>query len=116
MTREASPGGADLARIREVVRFYKSPHVQELLERFREHVLVAIRDSRQLKQLVHSLKSRLKDPDHLHGKLVRKWREAQESGRRFDIASDNLLARITDLVGVRILHLHTSQARDIDQA
>lgn len=53
--------------------------------------------------LVHSVKSRMKDYDHLREKLIRKWVEGGA------ISRDNLFSRITDFAGVRVLHLHTEQ-------
>lgn len=53
--------------------------------------------------IVHSVKMRLKEPDHLREKLNRKW--------NYDgpIGPDNLFDRITDLAGVRVLHVYQAQ-------
>jgi ppGpp synthetase/RelA/SpoT-type nucleotidyltranferase len=61
---------------------------------------------------IHSLKTRIKDPEHLRDKLRRKAHAALSGGPAFDITPDNLPTKINDLVGVRLIHLHTSQ---IDQ-
>lgn len=53
--------------------------------------------------VIHSIKWRLKDPDHLREKLGRKWNEDNP------MTSENLFSRITDLAGVRILHLYQDQ-------
>lgn len=53
--------------------------------------------------IVHSVKMRLKDPDHLRKKLERKWSEDAPVG------PDNLLDKITDLAGVRVLHVYQDQ-------
>ncbi len=55
---------------------------------------------RQVSQ-VHSLKARTKDPEHLIEKIIRKRIEI----RQRDINLENYLKEITDLVGVRALHL-----------
>src|SRR6266851_2458458 len=55
---------------------------------------------RQIKQ-VHSLKMRVKDPEHLGEKIIRKKLEEPERA----ITLDNYEVEITDLVGVRALHL-----------
>jgi putative GTP pyrophosphokinase len=60
--------------------------------------------------VVHSVKSRLKDPQHLAEKIRRKM----EDGRT--INSDNLFSEITDLIGVRILHLYQEQITVINSA
>lgn len=57
--------------------------------------------------LVHSLKSRLKDPQHLMDKLQRKDTEENP------ITPDNVFNRITDLAGIRVLHLYQKQFADI---
>lgn len=69
-----------------------------------------------LRRLYHSYLWRLKDPEHLRAKLRRKQDQCREVGTSFDITEDNLDARITDLVGFRLLHLHTSQFKSINSA
>ncbi len=53
--------------------------------------------------IVHSVKMRLKDPDHLKAKLERKWKDDDP------ITPDNLFERVTDLAGVRVLHVYQDQ-------
>ena len=53
--------------------------------------------------IVHSVKMRLKDPDHLRRKLEKKWHDGTSIG------PDNLFDEITDLAGVRVLHVHQDQ-------
>ncbi|WP_059050385.1 RelA/SpoT domain-containing protein [Paenibacillus senegalimassiliensis] len=53
--------------------------------------------------VIHSIKSRLKDPEHLRDKLERKWNEENP------ILIDNFFSRITDLAGIRVLHLYHDQ-------
>lgn len=53
--------------------------------------------------VIHSIKYRLKDKNHLVDKIKRKWDE------KGPINGDNLFEKITDLAGVRILHLYPSQ-------
>lgn len=60
--------------------------------------------------IVHSLKSRLKDPSHLEEKLLRK----DDSNNPITI--DNVFERITDLAGVRVLHLYQQQFTEIHKA
>lgn len=59
-------------------------------------------------EVVHSYKRRLKDKAHLREKLIRKF----ESGA--DITEDNFFTMITDLAGVRILHLFQGDFGAID--
>jgi putative GTP pyrophosphokinase len=53
--------------------------------------------------VVHSIRSRMKDEDHLREKLARK----RENGEQ--VVAQDLLDRITDLAGVRVLHLYQAQ-------
>jgi putative GTP pyrophosphokinase len=59
--------------------------------------------------LVHSVKSRLKDLDHLRDKIVRKWPDGP-------ISTDSLFSRVTDLAGVRVIHLYSQQFAEIHAA
>ena len=97
------------------------PLVQQYLEKkhlvlnFQESILGPLNGSKELKPLVHSIRSRLKDPDHLRDKLLRKLRKRQKEGKGLDITPENLLTKITDLGGIRVLHLHTKQVEMIDK-
>jgi ppGpp synthetase/RelA/SpoT-type nucleotidyltranferase len=53
--------------------------------------------------VIHSLRSRLKDPDHLKDKIDRKIMQ----GRK--ITRENLFREVTDLLGVRVLHIYQDQ-------
>lgn len=75
----------------------------------------AILGSPKLMAHVHSTKWRLKDPEHLEDKLLRKLLETKQNGKPFTISEKNLLWRINDLAGFRILHLHTQQIVAIDR-
>jgi putative GTP pyrophosphokinase len=59
---------------------------------------------------VHSVKSRLKDSGHLKEKIVRKQADGDP------ISAENLFDRVTDLAGVRVLHLYQEQSRAIHAA
>lgn len=60
--------------------------------------------------IIHSIKSRLKDPAHLSDKLKRKLDGGKE------INKDNIFTEITDFIGVRVLHLHQEQFIKINQS
>ena len=55
---------------------------------------------------IHSIRYRLKDEDHLRKKLQRKFAEVE-------LSDDDFFRRITDLCGVRVLHLHQAQFVEI---
>ncbi|MDA8127687.1 MAG: RelA/SpoT domain-containing protein [Betaproteobacteria bacterium] len=93
----------------QLVKLYRD-HTH-LFQYFQEGVISALRLDPKLNTdplpIIHSIKTRLKDPDHLADKIKRKEAE----GRL--ITKDNLFNEITDLAGVRILHLHQAQAKPI---
>lgn len=60
--------------------------------------------------IIHSIKSRFKDPEHLRQKLVRKLKSGKE------ITTENLFTEITDFIGVRVLHLYQDQFIEINEA
>ena len=69
----------------------------------------------ELQNYVHSMKSRIKDPEHLRDKLLRKLGDYKPEGQNFPITEQNLFTKINDLAGLRILHLHTRQFKDINR-
>jgi ppGpp synthetase/RelA/SpoT-type nucleotidyltranferase len=75
----------------------------------------AILGSPKLMAHVHSTKARLKEPERLEDKLLRKLTDAKVKKRPFTISEKNLLYKINDLAGFRILHLHTEQIISINR-
>ncbi len=63
---------------------------------------------RQIKE-VHSLKMRIKDPEHLIEKIIRK--RVENPDREF--TSENYQKQITDLIGIRALHLFKDEWKPI---
>lgn len=57
--------------------------------------------------VIHSIKTRIKDPEHLRDKLYRKLEEGK------NINKENFRFEITDLVGIRILYLYQDQFKII---
>ncbi|MBU0631772.1 RelA/SpoT domain-containing protein [bacterium] len=53
--------------------------------------------------IVHSLKARIKDREHLREKLKRKFTKGEE------INDTNFFEQITDFAGVRVIHLYQDQ-------
>ena len=60
---------------------------------------------------VHSVRWRVKDPEHLMEKIVRK--RSAKSEKYLSIDTSNYMKIITDLVGVRILHLFKYEWKNI---
>lgn len=77
-----------------------------VVAQFHKNLLNTLINSAELEPLVHSFRSRIKARDHFADKLLRKVRDPKG---KFDITSKNLLTKINDIAGIRILHLHTSQ-------
>ena len=73
-------------------------------------LLGTFRGDPTLSKLIHFSKFRTKDPDHLEGKLIRKL---TESGGQVSVDEGNIFDFVDDLAGVRLIHLHTEQIRDI---
>lgn len=107
----AVPGRSQLAEIDSLVQHYKNN--LKLLDTLRQQLVSAVMGARFFEH-IHSVRSRLKAPEHLRDKLIRKAQESHEKGKPFRINTANLFYRINDLVGLRILHLHTQQFEPID--
>jgi ppGpp synthetase/RelA/SpoT-type nucleotidyltranferase len=55
---------------------------------------------------VHTVRSRVKDPEHLIAKLIRKTPDRKEKyGSNFQFTIQNYKDEITDLIGVRAIHI-----------
>src|SRR4051812_28873770 len=90
----------------------EAEQVEELVLHFAENresftlLLESLRlvvDSPVLRDLYHSARWRVKDPDHLRRKLRLKLLEAKSTDKVFDLTIENLFERITDLAGIRLL-------------
>ncbi|WGE90721.1 RelA/SpoT domain-containing protein [Actinobacillus genomosp. 1] len=68
----------------------------------------------QINKYVHSYKSREKEDSHLDEKITRKNKERRKEGLSA-IDKDNIFHLITDIYGIRILHLHHKQFQFIHQ-
>lgn len=88
-------------------------------ELLHDKLLSYIRRDPILKNLVHSYKSRFKDLDHLKSKIERKNIEDSllpEEDQQGPITKENIKDRITDICGIRILHLYIGQFEGIHKA
>jgi putative GTP pyrophosphokinase len=105
---------ADQTWVDELLSAYDE-HLDRI-ELFRNQLMQALVSAASLGPHVHSFRSRIKEREHLREKLLRKKSESDAQGREFPITADNLLEKINDLAGVRLLHLYTRQIRSIDSA
>jgi putative GTP pyrophosphokinase len=105
------PGKRDLKLIESLVECAKEN--EKLFSNLLNILFGTFSSDEQLMAHVHSMKWRIKTPNHLRDKLIRKWIESRVKGREFSINRDNLFVKINDLAGFRILHLHTRQFEQI---
>jgi putative GTP pyrophosphokinase len=82
----------------------QSEHLRESAELFAKII--------QKFDKVHSVRWRLKETDHLLEKIVRK--RAEGSTKYADISVGNYFERVTDLIGIRALHLFKEDCFEID--
>jgi len=110
----AGPTRAERKKIADLVDHYhlNQDRFIQFLSQLRELFL----NEKPLIKHIHSIKARLKDREHLRRKLTQKLEETKTNGRPFKITKENLFSKVNDLVGIRILHLHTRQMEEIDQA
>jgi ppGpp synthetase/RelA/SpoT-type nucleotidyltranferase len=63
---------------------------------------------------IHSVKSRVKDPEHLIEKIIRKTPDRKKKyGEDFQFTVENYKEQITDLIGVRVIHIFKEEWEDI---
>ena len=103
---------AELKLIDNLVRHYVAN--QQSFTLLLSQLTEFVNTSNKLKKLTHSVKGRVKDPEHLRAKLIRKGLEAKSGGEVFPYTRENLFQKINDLAGFRILHLHTTQIEAIN--
>lgn len=101
----------DLRVIDELLQIFDQN--RDRISLFLDQLRVAISESKKLAPHIHSIRWRIKERDHLKDKLMRKFIEAKTKKKPFKVTSENLLERVTDLAGLRILHLHTRQIVEI---
>lgn len=80
------------------------------------YLLDQLTNDARLKPFIHSGKYRTKDPAHLIEKLIRKELERKSLAKEVRpplVSAKNILDRVGDLAGVRLLHLHTKQMANI---
>lgn len=101
----------DKAFIERSVRRYISN--KDIYDALGDALFRTLTKSEALAPFVHSFKYRIKDPSSLRIKLDRKLKERGKRG--WGINDGNIFQKVNDLVGIRILHLHTSQIVSIDR-
>lgn len=105
-----------IKQIENLVTLFKSSDNKHRFEAFAKQIYNLLSEHPRLRPHIHSLKYRVKEPEHLKHKLMRKAKDALLEGKQFNIHEGNLFKKIDDLAGVRLLHLHTEQMTDINKA
>lgn len=99
---------AEQKRADALVRHYEANRA--IFEASQGALLSLITANRKIMDNVHFVKSRLKDPEHLRAKLLRKFEDAKKKkGKPFNCDSRNLFTKINDLIGLRLIHLSRRQ-------
>lgn len=111
--KPASITKAESAKIDKLVEHYRQNQV--LFNRLVKGLHTLFTENDKLPSFIHSIKWRVKDPEHLRDKLCRRLLQAKVEKEKFGITRENLFEQINDLAGVRLLHLHTTQIEKIDQ-
>ena len=88
---------------------------KHLFEIFAKSLIVHLAENQELAPYIHFLKYRVKDPQDLRNKLIKRAINAASAGSNLEITKDNLFTQINDLAGVKILHLHTEQLEAINR-
>lgn len=91
--------------VKDKERLFK-PFLRGVAEFFEVHP----RLNAQSPPVVHSVKSRLKDYEHLKDKIMR------QRNKGVQITDQNVFKKLTDIAGVRVLHLHQDQLLQIHEA
>ncbi|MDZ5034843.1 GTP pyrophosphokinase, partial [Clostridium perfringens] len=66
--------------------------------------------------MIHSVKSRIKEPDRLIEKIIRKTEDRKlKYGEDFQFALENYKNQINDLIGIRVIHIFKDQWQDIHE-
>lgn len=102
---------ADIDNFNAVIEYYNASDTQFTLTHFSRTVKDFFESNPRLNKpplpLVHSVKSRIKNPEHLLDKLERKKQKG------IYITPETLFNEVTDLIGVRVLHLFQEQFCEI---
>lgn len=110
--KQPTLSAAQMRLIANMVQHYVDN--QKLFINLLNNLESCVKTSEKLTNLAHSVKGRIKDPEHLRAKLIRKGLEAKSKGESFPYTQENLFQKINDLAGFRILHLHTKQIEEIN--
>ena len=97
----------DRQRIDDAVSRFADSRV--LFQNVATSLMNCLANDSRLADFIHFIKYRVKDEESLRAKLERLTLEARDGQQVGAVDASNLFGRITDLAGLRIIHLHTEQ-------
>lgn len=86
---------------------------QYLFETFAKSLMTCFAEHPLLAGFIHFIKYRIKDKESLRAKLEKRILSEDTEALNERIDASNLFDKVTDLAGLRIIHLHTEQLRQI---
>jgi putative GTP pyrophosphokinase len=97
--------GLDWDNLEKIAEVHRANYID--LERDANYIAQIVRDALEIKDIVHSVKQRVKSPESLIAKIVRKASQKNNPDKKkwLDITPENYLLEICDVVGIRVLHL-----------
>jgi putative GTP pyrophosphokinase len=109
---------SEQALIDELAKLFgeRLPKVEAFLRQVQAIIEPELKSGGKLENLVHSTKWRIKSEEHLREKIARKIREGKDQNEPYDISTENLFFKVTDLAAYRIMHLHPKQMTQIHPA
>lgn len=101
-----------MENLKKTIDFFNKPNIQFQLQSFRNRVRDFFDNNPVFYEtlIIHSVKSRLKESLHLEEKIKRK-----QNQKGIEITQENLFSEVTDLIGIRVLHLYFDQFHIIHQ-
>lgn len=94
----------DLRRIDDATRHFADN--RRLFETAAESLNDCLSRDADLRRFIHFMKYRIKEPDSLRAKLKKRTLSRGRGSVEDAIDASNLFEKITDLAGLRIIHLH----------
>lgn len=101
-----------MGSLKKTIDYFNKSNIQFQLQSFRNRVRDFFDNNPVFYEtlVIHSVKSRIKEPLHLEEKIKRKQKQ-----KGIVITEENLFTEVTDLIGIRVLHLYFDQFHIIHQ-
>jgi ppGpp synthetase/RelA/SpoT-type nucleotidyltranferase len=101
-----------MENLKQTIDFFNKSNIQFQLQSFRNRVRDFFDNNPVFYEtlIIHSVKSRIKESLHLEEKIKRKQKQ-----KGIEITEENLFSEVTDLIGIRVLHLYFDQFHIIHQ-